>query len=309
MAIVSDEALDAHLFKKTPDTKRGIPEAIFIENVEALCKTRKSTDVVSRLQELHTKYQYMQSSIAAQRASLKVKQPDIAAALETVNHLIAKRDSAPDAEAEYTYQLAENIWAKASATQTTCVCLWLGANVMLEYTLEEASELLTLNENNATTLLASLNDDMAFLRDQITTTEVNIARAHNLGVKLRAAEKEAETKATPSAPPKSFAPAARPVSDDRGMLGGTDYKWKQDQEEVEVWVPVPEGANKSEVKVTILAESLKVEHAGKVVLQGQLAAKCSPNGSTWTMGSGRVELSLEKAEASQWPSLFEVEEA
>lgn len=315
MAAAEIAAIDAQLFRKLEDDRRGIPEAIFIDNVEEMCKVRKSTDIVARLQELYSKYQYMQSSITAQRAGLKVKIPDIANALATVNHLIEKRDKKEECESsEYRYQLAENLWATAESPATNCVCLWLGADCMLEYTLEEAKELLTTNETNAKTLLASLNEDMAFLRDQITTTEVNIARCHNYGVKVRAKEKEESDKAAaskaalkdagvvPSAP-KSFAPPAR--EELAGEPGS--YTWKQDREEVELSVWLPKEAQKADVRVTILAESVKIEHAGTVLREGRLAAKCSPNGSTWTFGKGRVELSLEKAEAAQWPTLFETE--
>mmetsp|Transcript_12863 Transcript_12863/g.15578 ORF Transcript_12863/g.15578 Transcript_12863/m.15578 type:complete len:198 (-) Transcript_12863:70-663(-) len=180
-------ALDQLIFKKTEENKRGIPEAIFIENVEEMCKDREPTEVVGRLQDLHSKYQYMQSSLTAQRSSLKTKLPDIVSALEVVNHLVARKEE--ESESTYTYQLAENIWSKATAAPSDTVCLWLGANCMLEYKLDEAIELLQTNEGNARTTLKSLEEDMAFLRDQITTTEVNIARTHNYGVKMRQAAK------------------------------------------------------------------------------------------------------------------------
>uniref|UniRef100_A0A7S2I1F0 CS domain-containing protein n=1 Tax=Zooxanthella nutricula TaxID=1333877 RepID=A0A7S2I1F0_9DINO len=277
-----------------------------------MCQERKPADVVARLQDLYSKYQYMQSSIVAQRANLKVKLPDIGNALETVNHLIAKRDKAEEGEtSDYTYQLAENLWAKASAPPSQNVCLWLGANCMLEYTLEEAVELLQTNEANAKTMLKGLEEDMAFLRDQITTTEVNIARCHNYGVKVRQKEKDdAATKTPGSAPsgtPASFAPPGRREEELPAREPGT-YTWKQDRDEVEVSVALPPGAEKADVKVTILADSLKVEHGGKPLVEGRLVAKCGPNGSTWTMGRGSVEISLEKAEAAQWPSLFEASE-
>ncbi|CAK9048474.1 unnamed protein product [Durusdinium trenchii] len=134
----------------------------------------------------------MQSSLTAQRSSLKTKLPDIVSALEVVKHLMERSEEAE--ASEYTYQLAENIWSKASAAPSDKVCLWLGANCMLEYQLEEAIELLQTNESNARTTLKSLEEDMAFLRDQITTTEVNIARTHNYGVKLRQATKAKEGK-------------------------------------------------------------------------------------------------------------------
>lgn len=285
--------------------KRGIPEAIFIEDVAGLCEGTEPTAIVAKLQELYNKYQYMQSSIVAQRSSLKAKLPDITSALDTVNHLVATREKASEGDTtQYTYQLAENIWAKAEAPPSNCVCLWLGANCMLEYSLEEAVELLQTNEKNAKTTLKSLEEDMAFLRDQITTTEVNIARTHNFGVKQRQKIKEQQAEAeakgeTPAAQtPSSFSPAAR-------VKAQGAYTWKQENEEVEVSVRVPKDAKKEDIKVTILADSIKVEHEGKILLAGSFAGKCSPNGSTWTMTGSRVEITLVKASADKWPSLFE----
>merc|ERR1712232_506498 len=114
---------------------------------------------------------------------------------DCVNHLIDRRTKAQEGEtAEYPYQLSENIWSRAQVAPTNCVCLWLGANVMLEYTLDEAVELLRTNEANAKETIRNLDEDMAFLRDQLTTTEVNIVRTHNYNVKLRQNSKEEEGK-------------------------------------------------------------------------------------------------------------------
>ena len=71
---------------------------------------------------------------------------------------------------------------------------------MLEYTLDEADELLHGNQNTAQTTLQKVDEDLDFLRlerscrhfitplvsigrDQITITEVNMARLHNWAVK------------------------------------------------------------------------------------------------------------------------------
>ena len=70
------------------------------------------------------------------------------------------------------------------------MCLWLGANVMLEYPRSEAIELLQKNLSNAKTALAELIEDMGFLRDQVTTTEVNMARVFNWDVKERRKQKD-----------------------------------------------------------------------------------------------------------------------
>ena len=79
--------------------------------------------------------------------------------------------------------------ARVNVHEESNVCLWLGANVMLEYPRGEAIELLQKNLTQAKQALAELIEDMGFLRDQITTTEVNMARVFNWDVKERRKQK------------------------------------------------------------------------------------------------------------------------
>lgn len=66
--------------------------------------------------------------------------------------------------------------------------LWLGANVMLEYPLEEAKQLLETNYSNCKSNLATNQSDLAFVKDNVTITEVSIARVYNWDVKKRKEE-------------------------------------------------------------------------------------------------------------------------
>ncbi len=50
---------------------------------------------------------------------------------------------------------------------------------MVEYTYDEAIKLLYKNLHNAETKIKETEDDINFLKDQITTTEVNLARIYN----------------------------------------------------------------------------------------------------------------------------------
>jgi hypothetical protein len=61
---------------------------------------------------------------------------------------------------------------------------------MLEYPISEAEQLLTKNFETATKNLLQIDTDLDFLRDQITTTEVNMARVYNWDVKRRQNEKK-----------------------------------------------------------------------------------------------------------------------
>lgn len=55
---------------------------------------------------------------------------------------------------------------------------------MLEYTLEEAKELLNSKLSAASKSLVNTDEDLEFLRDQITTMEVSILLKRERGVKI-----------------------------------------------------------------------------------------------------------------------------
>ena len=91
------------------------------------------------------------------------------------------------------FMLSDQLYVNAKVPTTSKVCLWLGANVMLEYDIEEAEKLLQKNLSTAESSLEGLADDLCFLRDQITTTEVSKARVYNFDVKRRQQQKAAAT--------------------------------------------------------------------------------------------------------------------
>lgn len=84
----------------------------------------------------------------------------------------------------------DTLYAKAEVTPSQNVYLWLGANVMLEYTTTEAIELLQQRLKAAKESLAICDEDLEFLRENITTMEVNTARVYNWDVQKRRDQKE-----------------------------------------------------------------------------------------------------------------------
>jgi prefoldin subunit 5 len=96
--------------------------------------------------------------------------PEIKKTLEALRFLKTKQDQ--EGEYETNFELAANVLAKAKLKKVDAVSLWLGANVMMEFTFDEAEKLLAGNLETATVNLGKVNEQLAFLRDQITTTEV-----------------------------------------------------------------------------------------------------------------------------------------
>ena len=147
-------ATDAAAPKPAPITEaneqhRKIPKAVFVDNVEAWVDKYTDDALFAQMNELYQKYKFMEQQLLRSRQNLKAKLPDIKKTLEMVAMLKARHES-DDKEMTTNYLLSDNIWAKAKVPNTTGkVGLWLGANLMVEYTYDEAIKLLGKNLVNA----------------------------------------------------------------------------------------------------------------------------------------------------------------
>ncbi|WFD35529.1 hypothetical protein MCUN1_002385 [Malassezia cuniculi] len=164
---------------------RGIPVAPFVTDVAAHIGGQDADvgPTIEKFQEALSKYRYMEMSTVQRRQGLEQKIPDISKTLDMVQLLKKRRDDPEPLET--TFELCDTLFARATLEPVERVHLWLGANVMLAYELDDAIELLTEKLRTAEANLAGAKEDLAFLRDQITTMEVNIARVHNWDVKRR----------------------------------------------------------------------------------------------------------------------------
>lgn len=79
----------------------------------------------------------------------------------------------PDSDPlEATFELNDTLYAKALVPPTEEVYLWLGANVMLSYPIAEAETLLETKLAAAQETLANCEEDLDFLREQVTVNEL-----------------------------------------------------------------------------------------------------------------------------------------
>ena len=124
----------------------------------------------------------MEVNTQRRSAGLKDKIPDIEKTLEMVRYLKTKKVNEMKA-AEYMpahiwqpgsepietiFELNDTLYAKAKVPPTKDVYLWLGANVMLSYPIEDAETLLDGKLSTAKQNLANAEEDLDFLREQIT---------------------------------------------------------------------------------------------------------------------------------------------
>ncbi|XP_048577276.1 prefoldin subunit 3 isoform X2 [Nematostella vectensis] len=143
--------------------------------------------VIRSFDEQLRKYKFMEINLLTKKKKLQGQVPDLKSSLEMVKLLQAKKEKGEETHSRFL--ISDQLYANAKVPPTEKVCLWLGANVMLEYSIDEAEELLQKNLKTAIKSLEELEDDLGFLRDQYTTTEVNMARVYNWDVRRRQALK------------------------------------------------------------------------------------------------------------------------
>ncbi|CAG9991445.1 unnamed protein product [Clonostachys rhizophaga] len=177
MATKGKEA-DASGKDATPSNPRGIPYAPFVDKVEDYVASRDDVEPTLRsFQEMISKYQFMEVNLQRRMTGLREKIPDIQKTLDTVRFLkLRKEETEP---IETTFELNDTLYARANIPPTEEVHIWLGANVMLSYPIDEAEVLLGSKLTTAQTSLTNCEEDLDFLREQITTMEVAIARVYN----------------------------------------------------------------------------------------------------------------------------------
>ncbi|KAK0893990.1 peptide chain release factor 1 [Friedmanniomyces endolithicus] len=189
MAEVAKSSPDILNSKKTaPTNPRGIPFAPFVDKVEDYVSSRSDVEgCLKSFQEMISKYQYMEANTSRRAVGLRDKIPDIDKTLETVKFLSGRKEDAEPLES--FFELNDTLYAKAEIPKTEEVYLWLGANVMLSYPLTEAETLLRSKLDAAQSSLKNCDEDLDFLREQITTMEVATARVYNWDVNERRKEK------------------------------------------------------------------------------------------------------------------------
>lgn len=95
--------------------------------------------------------------------------PQISQGLIFRSTVVIQPDSEP---VEAIFELNDTLYAKALVPPTEEVYLWLGANVMLSYPVAEAETLLESKLSAARETLANCEEDLDFLREQITVRAI-----------------------------------------------------------------------------------------------------------------------------------------
>lgn len=168
---------------------RGIPATKFLDDIDIFANSftppASSELLIGAYTDLYSKFKAYEQQLTQKKANYQEKLPEIEKSIALVRHLKEKKDK-EETKVITRYNLADTIYAKAEVDCSQgIVNIWLGANVMLEYTYDEALELLTSKQTVAKKGYKEVSEDLTFTRNQIITSEVNMSRIYNWEIRRK----------------------------------------------------------------------------------------------------------------------------
>jgi prefoldin subunit 5 len=167
----------------------AIAAAEFIDDVDKFMQGKTAEEQLEKIRQQLQSFKQQEQMLLLRRERLLDRQPEIKMALEAVVGLIDQKSKAEPLLVDF--ELTENIYAKAAVQDADSVNLWLGANVMVEYPLAEAKELLSTQLEACERSLKQAAKDLETVKNNTTITEVSMARVFNWDVEQRRKAKQA----------------------------------------------------------------------------------------------------------------------
>jgi len=186
-----DNSISLLLITDGANDRGTIPAVKFIDDVDLFADSfsppASAEILIGAYSEFHSNLKTFETSLTQKKQNYDLKIPDIEKSLALVKNLLSKKEDGVSITTRYS--LADNVYGKAEVdTSVGIVNLWLGANVMLEYTYEEATDFLTHNLESAREEFKTVKEDLGFVRDQIVTSEVSMTRIFNWDVRRKRAD-------------------------------------------------------------------------------------------------------------------------
>lgn len=85
----------------------------------------------------------------------------------------------------FHHQIVDGVYAKARITNNKKVALFIGASMLVEYSIEEAQDLITSNISDIEKQITDLEHNLEVLKENMTVIEVSVSRVFNYDVQMR----------------------------------------------------------------------------------------------------------------------------
>mmetsp|Transcript_28378 Transcript_28378/g.46618 ORF Transcript_28378/g.46618 Transcript_28378/m.46618 type:complete len:237 (+) Transcript_28378:48-758(+) len=176
--------------KSSTRNTRGIPRAAHLPNPYDVIYKNQQEQYLKEVEDVLGKYRLMESQLVKQKVGKIDQQKEMKKNVEACRYLQQKRDN-DDSEIQTQFEVSDQLYSYGSIKEYENVAIWLGADVMMEFPIDEAIEFLQRRIQMSDERITALQTDIDFTRKQINTVEVNRSRVYNAGVKIKRAREAA----------------------------------------------------------------------------------------------------------------------
>ena len=131
----------------------------------------------------------MESQLVKQKMS-KIDQKDEMKKNIKVCKYLKEKAKSGESEIKTQFEVSDQLYSEGTIKEFDNVAIWLGANVMMEFPIDEAIEFLEKRIVISDEKINGLQNDIDFTRRQINIVEVNRSRVYNAGVKVKKATRD-----------------------------------------------------------------------------------------------------------------------
>eukprot|EP01084_Bolivina_argentea_P179514 310192_1 len=183
---------DTEEAKDSTENTRGIPRALYLQNPYDIIYKNQQERYLREVEDTLGKYRLMESQLVKQKMSKVDQQKEMKNNIEVCGYL--KEKGQLGTEIKTQFEVSDQLYSEGTIKEFDTVAIWLGANVMMEFPIDEAVVFLEKRIVISKEKIADLQTDIDFTRKQMNIIEVNRSRVYNAGVKVKKAREIAAGK-------------------------------------------------------------------------------------------------------------------
>jgi prefoldin subunit 5 len=163
----------------SPLSPSGIPKVVFEEDPGRLVLPGKTIEEsILHYRDLTQKFRFLEANLEERLSRTDAKKSELDQNLRVIR-MLQRLDKVEQVDVDF--ELGDSLYARGTLSNPSqCkVHLWLSSGAMVVYSPGEAETMLADRLQDTKSLLEKIGEEQRYLKEQITTAEVNMARLYN----------------------------------------------------------------------------------------------------------------------------------
>merc|ERR1719335_1902477 len=165
----------------------ALPHAQFISGIEKFCEAKNVDELINELYQHYRAYKAAIINLSQRKNRTMQKISELKGNLEMAKFMLAWEKWE---DLILDFEIIGGMYGRAKLTECKRLYFWIGGHVMVEFSIDQAKDFLEANLKRAKANLEIVSKELQHIKDQITITEVSIARLYNFEIHRRRQKRE-----------------------------------------------------------------------------------------------------------------------